>query len=61
MSPDTPIDDPSVRLPRPFVAGLQSAGITTLGAAWAKTDQELLALHGVGAKGIGMLRALRSQ
>ena len=60
MSPDTPIDDPAVKLPRPFVRALLSAHLTTLGAAWAKSDAELLALHGVGQKGIRMLRALES-
>jgi hypothetical protein len=60
MSPDTPIDDPAVKVSRPFVRALQAAGITTLGAAWAKSDAELLALHGVGQKGIRMLRALES-
>jgi hypothetical protein len=60
MSPDTPIDDPSVKISQPFVRALQAAEITTLGAAWAKSDAELLALHGVGKKGIRMLRALES-
>ena len=60
MSPDTPIDDPAVKVARPFVRALQAAGITTLGAAWAKSDAELLALHGVGQKGIRMLRELQS-
>ena len=60
MSPDTPIDDPSVKIAQPFVRALQAAGITTLGAAWAKRDAELLALHGVGKKGIRMLRELES-
>jgi hypothetical protein len=32
MSPDTPIDDPAVKVSRPFVRALQAAGITTLGA-----------------------------
>jgi hypothetical protein len=61
MSPDTRIDDPAVKIGRPFVSALLAAGITTLGAAWATSDNELLALHGVGKKGIRMLRELESQ
>jgi hypothetical protein len=60
VSPDTRIDDLAVKLPGPFVRALQAEGIATLGAAWARTDEELLALHGVGAKGVRMLRELRS-
>ena len=60
MSPDTPIDDPAIKVGKPFVRALLAAGITTLGAAWAKSDAELLALHGVGEKGIRVLRALQS-
>lgn len=60
MSPDTPIDDPAVKIAQPLVRALKAAGITTLGAAWAKRDAELLALHGVGKKGIRMLRELES-
>ena len=58
MSPDTPIDDPAIRISQPFVRALRAAGITTLGAAWAKSDADLLALHGVGKKGIRRLREL---
>ena len=60
MSPDTPIDDPAITFSQPFVRALLAAGITTVGAAWARSDAELLALHGVGQKGIRMLRALES-
>ena len=60
MSPDTPIDDPAIKFSQPFVRALLAAGITTLGAAWAKRDAELLALHGVGKKGIRTLRELQS-
>ena len=60
MSPDTPIDDPAIRISQPFLRALQAAGITTLGAAWAKSDAELLALHGVGQKGIRLMRELES-
>ena len=46
MNASTPIDDPSLKLPRPFVRALVAAGLTSLGAAWAWSDDELLALHG---------------
>ena len=59
MEASTRIDDPSVRLPRPFVRALLANGILTLGAAWAASDTELLALHGAGPKGIRMLRELQ--
>ena len=58
--PTTPLDDPSLRLPRPAVRGLAAAGMTTLGAAWAAKDAELLALHGVGPKGVRMIRELET-
>ena len=54
----TPLDEPGLRLPGPAVRGLAAAGITTLGEAWAATDAELLALHGVGPKAVRMIRAL---
>ena len=60
MSPDTPIDDPAIKFSQPFVRALLAAGITTLGAAWARSDAELLALHGVGKRGIRTLRELQS-
>jgi hypothetical protein len=41
-----PLDDRSLRLPKPAVRGLAAAGITTLGAAWAAEDADVLALHG---------------
>jgi uncharacterized protein YdhG (YjbR/CyaY superfamily) len=56
---DTPIDDPSLRLPRPAVRGLIGAGVTTLGAAWAAEDDELLAHHGVGPKAVRIIRSLQ--
>ena len=59
MEASTPIDDPSLQLPRPFVRALIAHGIHTLGAASAKSDSALLALHGVGPKGILMLRQLQ--
>jgi hypothetical protein len=58
--PTTPLDDPSLRLPRPAVRGLAAAGITTLGAAWAAEDADMLALHGVGQKGVRMIRELQT-
>jgi hypothetical protein len=60
IQPDatTPLDDPSLRLPRPAVRGLVGAGVTTLGAAWAMSDPEMLACHGVGAKAVRMIRDL---
>ena len=57
----TPLDDPSLRLPRPAVRGLATAGITTLGAAWAAEDADMLVLHGVGPKGLRMIRELQTQ
>ena len=59
MDSSTRIDEPSLRLPRPFVRALLAEGVETLGAAWALSDGDLLALHGVGPKGIRMLRALQ--
>jgi len=56
----TPLDDPSLRLPTPAVRGLAAAGITTLGAAWAAEDADILALHGVGLKGVRMIRELQT-
>jgi hypothetical protein len=56
----TPLDDPSLRLPKPAVRGLAAAGITTLGAAWAAEDADMLALHGVGRKGVRMIRELKT-
>ena len=59
MDPSTALDHPGLGLPRPFVRALLSANITTLGDAWARSDEELLALHGVGQKGVWTLRALK--
>ena len=59
MNASTPIDDPSLKLPRPFVRAPVAAGLTSLGAAWAWSDDELLALHGAGPKGVRMLRELQ--
>ena len=59
MNASTPIDDPSLKLPRPFVRALVAAGLTSLGAAQAWSDDELLALHGAGPKGVRMLRELQ--
>ena len=55
----TPLDDPSLSLSRPAVRGLAGAGVTTLAAAWAKSDRELLACHGVGAKAVRRIRQLQ--
>ena len=55
----TPLDDPSLSLSRPAVRGLAGAGVTTLAAAWAKSDRELLACHGVGAKAVRTIRQLQ--
>jgi hypothetical protein len=59
MDASTRIDDPSLRLPRPFVRALISHGILTLGAAAATSDSALLALHGVGQNGVRKLRELQ--
>jgi hypothetical protein len=59
MNASTPIDDPSLKLPRPFVRALVAAGSTSLGAAWAWSDDELLALHGAGPNVVRMLRELQ--
>jgi hypothetical protein len=56
----TPLNDPSLRLPKPAVRGLAAAGITTLAAAWAAEDADMLALHGVGRKGVRMIRELQT-
>jgi hypothetical protein len=56
----TPLNDPSLRLPKPAVRGLAAAGITTLAAAWAAEDAAMLALHGVGRKGVRMIRELQT-
>ena len=58
MHEKTRLDDPSLRLPRPAVSALEAAGVTTLAAAWAMRDEDMLALHGVGPKGVRMIRAL---
>ena len=56
----TRLDDRSLQLPKPAVRGLAAAGITTLGAAWAAEDADMLALHGVGRKGVRMIRELQT-
>ena len=58
MDPNTPLDEPSLKLPRPAVRGLEAGGITTLGAAWETSDQDMLKLHGVGQKAVRMIREL---
>jgi hypothetical protein len=55
----TPLDDPSLRLPGPAVRGLAGAGVTTLAAAWAMGDDEMMACHGVGPRAVRMIRALQ--
>jgi hypothetical protein len=57
--PTTPLDEPSLRLPRPAVRGLVGAGVTTLGAAWDTSDRELLACHGVGPRAVRIIRRLQ--
>ena len=57
--PTTPLEEPSLRLPRPAVRGLVAAGVTTLGAAWDTSDQELLACHGVGPRAVRIIRSLQ--
>jgi hypothetical protein len=57
--PTTPLGEPSLRLPRPAVRGLVSAGVTTLGAAWDTSDRALLACHGVGPKAVRIIRRLQ--
>ncbi|WP_354698082.1 hypothetical protein DSM112329_03746 [Paraconexibacter sp. AEG42_29] len=56
--PATALDDPALRLPRTPVRALIHAGITTLGMALERSDAELLAVHGVGPKGVRLIRAL---
>jgi hypothetical protein len=58
--PTTPLDDPGLGLPRPAVRGLLAAGVTTLGAAWATSDRDMLAWHGVGPKAVRMIRQLQA-
>lgn len=41
------------------VAALAAAGVTTLADVAARTDAELLALHGVGPKAVRILREHR--
>ena len=53
------IDDPALQLPRPFVRALIAHGILTFGAAAAKSHSTLLALHGVGQKGVEKFRELQ--
>jgi hypothetical protein len=48
-------------LPQPAVRALLAAGLTTLSAAAARTDEELLALHGVGPKAVRLLREAAAQ
>ena len=57
----TPLDDPSLGLSRPAVRGLAGLGVTTLAAAWARSDRELLACHGVGAKAVRTIRQLQGR
>lgn len=52
----TPLTDPTLRLPNPAVRGLATAGITTLEAARATEDGDLLAIHGVGPKAVQIIR-----
>lgn len=56
VTADTPLDTPGLALPRPAVAGLKAAGLTTFGQVWAADDRDLLALHGVGPKGVRAIR-----
>lgn len=42
---------------RPANAALVADGITTLDQVAAMTEQELLAIHGVGPKAVAILRA----
>jgi hypothetical protein len=55
----TPLDEPSLRLPRPAVRGLAATGVTTLGAAWGRSDDDLLACHGVGPRAMRIIRRLQ--
>jgi hypothetical protein len=57
--PTTPLDEPSLGLPRPAVRGLVSAGVTTLGAAWETDDRDLLKCHGVGPRAVRIIRRLQ--
>ena len=46
MDSSTRIDDPFLKLPRPFVRALIDNGIENLGEAWATSESDLLAASG---------------
>lgn len=54
MKPDTPISE--IRTGRPVQQALAVAGVRTLADLTRWTEQELLDLHGVGPKGLRILR-----
>jgi len=54
------IEDAMTALPRigrPATQALERQGITTLEQVAERSERELLALHGVGAKAVGILKA----
>jgi uncharacterized protein YdhG (YjbR/CyaY superfamily) len=55
----TRLDEFALGLPRPAVRALIDAGLTTLGAARAAEDRDLLAHHGVGPKAVRTIRQLQ--
>lgn len=54
--PDQPEHDFPRGIGRPATAALLFAGYTRLEQLSARSEQEILALHGVGPKAIGILR-----
>lgn len=61
----TPEDAHAAALPdnvsKPALRALDAAGITTLGQLAALSEKELLNLHGVGPKGVRILRQALEQ
>lgn len=49
------------KVSRPALRALDEAGITTLGQLAALSEKELLKLHGVGPKGVRILRQALEQ
>ncbi len=49
------------KVPQPALRALAEAGITTLGQLAALSEKELLKLHGVGPKGVRILRQALEQ
>lgn len=54
MTPETPVTE--IKTGRPVQQALAAAGVVTLRDLTGWSEKELLALHGVGSKGIRVLR-----